>query len=99
MQLFHHTNTGRFLLLPLESRKCNTSRRSIISYASPIALEPETSKKFNQWETRNANSNSVKQILTGQRGLEKCMPKFAGRASVNTNRLQRKRGLVSVGCG
>jgi hypothetical protein len=49
VQLFHHTYTGGFILVPLETRKSNTS---------------------NQHETRNANGNSVKQIVIGQRALE-----------------------------
>jgi hypothetical protein len=56
--LFLHDNTGRFIMLPLESGKWKTSHL-IIPRAS------STNKN-----TGNGNCDSVKQILFGQRVLE-----------------------------
>jgi hypothetical protein len=38
VQLFHITNTGRFLQLPLESRKCDISPLPIAPRATPSTL-------------------------------------------------------------
>jgi hypothetical protein len=38
VQLLCHTNTDRFPLLPLESRKCNNSHLPYIHIARPIAF-------------------------------------------------------------
>jgi hypothetical protein len=50
VQLFHHTNTCGFLLLPLESRKCDTSGLPITP--TPAAMEIGEDTTFNQSETR-----------------------------------------------
>jgi hypothetical protein len=68
VQPFCHTKTGGFLLFLLESGNCNTSSLSIISRASPVSFG--NCNTFSQQETNNANSESVKEILIGQRILE-----------------------------
>jgi hypothetical protein len=46
VQLFHHTNTCGFLLLPLESRKWDTSGLAITP--TPAAIEIGEDNTFNQ---------------------------------------------------
>ncbi len=53
----YHANTGRFLLLPLESRKQNTSHLSFTPRASPTTTGNQKSNMFNQWETRKAENH------------------------------------------
>jgi hypothetical protein len=62
VQLFHHNNIGRFLLLPLECGKCNTSCFPITSRASPATIRAPRSN--------NKKQKGEKQIIIGHRVFE-----------------------------
>ncbi len=64
MQLFHQTNTDGFLLLPLESEKCTTSRLPRTPRAA--TMRTGTSNMANHEKQRKGE----KQFLNGQRVLE-----------------------------
>jgi hypothetical protein len=49
LQLLHHTNTGGFLLLLLESGKCNTICLPFITRRFPFAHGNRKSNTFNQF--------------------------------------------------
>ncbi len=85
-------NTGRFLLLLLES----VSSTVVLFYLEPHSPPQKT---FNKQETWSAVGNSVKQILIGQRVSESGKCGKYQRASVKNSGPRKKRGLVSIQSG
>jgi hypothetical protein len=67
VQPFYHVNRDRFLPLPLECRKCNTSCALSTPRATPTSTGDWTTNIFNQCEIRNMNRESEKQNLIGQK--------------------------------
>ncbi len=69
MQLFHIGNTSKFLHLPLECGKCDTSRTPVTPRATTILQQPKNqpTNRVNQKETKNDNNDCVKLIVIGQR--------------------------------
>ncbi len=66
VQLFYHTNTSGFLLLPLESGQCtHTSHLPILPGRLPLLLGTGESYTWTIGP-RNVNRDSVKEILIGQ---------------------------------
>ncbi len=91
-------NIGGFLWLPLDCRKCNTSRYSMVSKASLVPLVTGQSNTFNQEETSNVNRNKAKQVMMVREQEEKqeTEERKSKAASAKLSGTQLKSELVSV---
>jgi hypothetical protein len=89
VQLFHHTSTGRFLLLPLECSKYNKNCFPFTPRASPATIRApprSTSKK-----RKKVKSSLLLVIEFLKSAIENQKP-----ASVNISHLPKKMVLVSI---